>query len=146
MPEKESFNKWETTNFGDDKANDKFRRLMGIKSGTSTSDAGNKNPSAAPPPGGKTAKFFQEQEAQYERARAITHTQRGMGFGFSDVPQQPDNPSTSYSLQGNISDKSNVESSSSNTPRGIGEKLGFVKIQIVVLTKCITKNCLVYIM
>jgi hypothetical protein len=127
QPEKESFNNWETTNLGDDKATDKFRRMMGIKSGSSASDARNKNPSAAPAPGDKTAKFFQEQEAQYERARAITHTQRGKGFGFSDVLQQPDNPTTSYSLQGNISDKPIMESNSSNPPRGIGEKLGFVK-------------------
>merc|ERR1712020_409356 len=28
---KTSYNKWETTNFGNDKANEKFRRLMGIK-------------------------------------------------------------------------------------------------------------------
>ena len=26
-----SFNKWEATNFGDDQANEKFRRMMGIK-------------------------------------------------------------------------------------------------------------------
>merc|ERR1719270_2198694 len=37
-PFKQSFNKWENTNFGDNKANNKFRRLMGIKS------------SAGPPP------------------------------------------------------------------------------------------------
>merc|ERR1712116_77662 len=32
QPVKTSWNKWETTNFGDGEKNEKFRRLMGIKS------------------------------------------------------------------------------------------------------------------
>ena len=129
-PEKESFNKWETTNFGDDKANDKFRRLMGIKSTVSDAcDEGNKNPSAVSAVGDKTTKFFKEQELQYERARAITHTQRGKGFGFSDViqQQQPEHPSSTYALHGNSSTRPSTESSATNSQKGIGEKLGFVK-------------------
>ena len=122
---KESFNKWETTNFGDDKANDKFRRLMGIKSTSVSTNSDDKNPSAVATVGDKTAKFFQEQEAQYERARAFTHTQRGSGFGFSDSVQPQHEPSTaSYSLHAATSSHSNVDS---HPQRSIGEKLGFVK-------------------
>ena len=127
---KESFNKWETTNFGDDKANDKFRRLMGIKGATSNAQDVNKHPSTVAGPGDKT-KFFQEQEAQYERARAITHTQRGLGLGFSGaVQQQPEHSSNVHSSHGNFSDKSPMELNASNSQRGIGEKLGFIKKSI----------------
>jgi len=127
---KESFNKWETTNFGDDKANEKFRRFMGIKSTVSDGcDEGTNNPSAVSAVGDKTTKFFKEQEFQYERARAITHTQRGKGFGFLDgiQQQQNENPGTSYPLHGNSSDKPNPDLIASNSHKGIGEKLGFVK-------------------
>ena len=87
-----SFNQWETTNFGNDKANEKFRRLMGIKSGSS----------AALPPTSETpssvkgsAKLFEMQEQQYEKARAITHTARGLGLGFTPAAAVPPAPSTS---------------------------------------------------
>ena len=41
---KQSFNKWEETNLGDNAANEKFRRLMGIKSGGGdTNKQGNLN-------------------------------------------------------------------------------------------------------
>ena len=126
--QKQSFNKWETTNFGNDQANDKFRRLMGIKSSTAPSNSDSKNPSAVTAVGDKTAKFFQEQEAQYERARAFTHTQRGSGFGFSNCVEQPSEPSTaSYASHTSVSGQSNLDSSSSHPHRSIGEKLGFVK-------------------
>lgn len=118
--EKQSFNKWETTNFGDDKANDKFRRLMGIKSSTVPTSSDDKNPSAVTAVGDKTAKFFHEQEVQYERARAFTHTQRGTGFGFSECVQQQSEPSQPTS-------QNNVDTSSTHPQRSIGEKLGFVK-------------------
>lgn len=78
-----SFNKWESTNFGNDKTNEKFRRLMGIKSGSSLANEeapGGSNTSVAPQ---NTAKWFADQEEQYEKARAFTHTQRGSGLGFS---------------------------------------------------------------
>ena len=72
------------------------RRLMGIKSSAgppppkateaaaasasvteeSHSAAGNTE---------KTAAMFREQEEQYERARAITHTAKGLGLGFSSL-------------------------------------------------------------
>ena len=101
---------------------------MGIKSTTISSDSDNKNPSAVATVGDKTAKFFQEQEAQYERARAFTHTQRGSGFGFSESVQPQHEPSTgSYSLHAASSSQSNADLSSSHPQRSIGEKLGFVK-------------------
>ena len=123
---KESFNNWESTNFGDDKANDKFRRLMGIKSTVpNSSEANKKHPSAVPAAGDKSTKFFQEQEAQYERARAITHTQRGMGFGFGDAAQpQPEHSMHSNVIHGNSSEQSDM---TSNTHKNIGERLGFIK-------------------
>jgi len=88
---KASFNQWEATNFGDNQANEKFRRLMGIKG--SATPSGGKAPSAAPT---SSKKMFEEQEMQYEKARAITHTQRGLGLGFShaDVYAQSHAPPT----------------------------------------------------
>lgn len=86
-----SFNQWETTNLGDSRANEKFRRLMGIKA---TAPA----PAPAPPaakghaPVKDTEKMFREQEQQYERARAATHTQRGLGLGFSGSAAPPQEP------------------------------------------------------
>ena len=77
-----SFNKWESTNFGNSQANEKFRRLMGIKGGSQPP------PPDAPAPANTndTRKMFAEQEMEYERARAITHTQRGLGLGFASAP------------------------------------------------------------
>ena len=83
-PQPCSFNKWEATNFGDSHANEKFRRLMGIKAGGPPPDIA--TISAAPAVDSR--KMFVEQEMEYERARAITHTQRGLGLGFSSAPAQ----------------------------------------------------------
>ena len=82
-----SYNKWETTNFGNSQTNEKFRRLMGIKGGAApASETGSS--SAAP-----SDKMFVDQELEYERARAITHTQRGLGLGFASVPPFKSDPS-----------------------------------------------------
>jgi len=81
-PLKVSYNKWESTNFGNDKANEKFRRLMGIKNAGSevaTEDGDNSSQAS------NASKWFADQEQQYEKARAITHTQRGLGLGFSGM-------------------------------------------------------------
>merc|ERR1712126_348313 len=90
---KTSWNKWEATNFGDGKKNEKFRRLMGIKT--------------APPPDivqktvhtphASTALNSEQQERiqselemNYEAARNQTHRNRGLGLGFSSMdPYQP---------------------------------------------------------
>ena len=84
-----SFNKWEATNFGNDKTNEKFRRLMGIKGGSSSTTTATF--SAAPERPQNDQKWFADQEQQYERARAITHTQRGLGLGFGSALQPPAN-------------------------------------------------------
>ena len=86
-----SFNQWETTNFGNDKANEKFRRLMGIKSGSSAAPPTSETPSSVK----GSAKLFEMQEQQYEKARAITHTARGLGLGFTPAAAVPPAPSTS---------------------------------------------------
>ena len=128
---KQSFNKWESTNFGDDKANDKFRRLMGIRSGAAStvSDGDKTHPSSAAPGGGKTAKFFQEQEAQYEKARAITHTQRGLGLGFSGVQQEQQQHEHLSTLSGSQPQHQPppVAVNPLGPQRSLGETLGFVK-------------------
>ena len=77
---KTSYNKWETTNFGNDKANEKFRRLMGIKNAGAV--GGNESTAG---PSCNAPKWFEDQEKQYEKARAVTHTQRGLGLGFADM-------------------------------------------------------------
>lgn len=80
---KQSFNKWESTNFGDTSANEKFRRLMGIKAPVGDASAEDK-------PTTNSSKLFSAQEQQYERARMITHTAKGLGLGFGGgVPQPP---------------------------------------------------------
>merc|ERR1711899_196000 len=85
-----SFNKWETTNFGNDKTNEKFRRLMGIKGGGGAPTPSTDSPSSVQK---GSAKLFELQEQQYEKARAITHTARGLGLGFT--PAEAPTPPTS---------------------------------------------------
>ena len=82
-----SYNNWESTNFGNDKANEKFRRLMGIKgdpkpvsSSDTTSDQSNYN------------KIMNDLDKNYEVARQQTHRNRGMGMGFSDAAQYQSQP------------------------------------------------------
>ncbi|XP_005916331.1 arginine/serine-rich coiled-coil protein 2 isoform X1 [Haplochromis burtoni] len=73
---------WEKLNFGNKDQNVKFRKLMGIK--------GDDDVEAAKPVNDDGMKTLQKQEemfrnldVQYEMARSQTHTQRGMGLGFS---------------------------------------------------------------
>ena len=96
MAQKQSFNKWESTNFGNEQANEKFRRLMGIRGGAGTSSAGassslsSASAEVASSSSAVTSSelMFAAQEEQYERARAATHTMRGLGLGFSGVVAQ----------------------------------------------------------
>ncbi|KAL4646608.1 arginine/serine-rich coiled-coil protein 2-like [Arapaima gigas] len=73
---------WEKLNFGNKDQNVKFRKLMGIKSEEESSDAALLNDE-----GLKTLQqqeeMFRNLDVQYEMARSQTHTQRGMGLGFS---------------------------------------------------------------
>lgn len=103
-----SFNKWEATNFGNDKTNEKFRRLMGIKGSSAaaaaaTASASTSSLSSVTNQG--TAKWFADQEEQYERARAITHTQRGLGLGFSGGTNSLGMAETSSAASSAIIDK-----------------------------------------
>ncbi|XP_060105052.1 arginine/serine-rich coiled-coil protein 2 isoform X2 [Heteronotia binoei] len=72
---------WEKLNFGNKDQNVKFRKLMGIKS---EEEAGS---SSVDEESYKTLKqqeeVFRNLDAQYEMARSQTHTQRGMGLGFT---------------------------------------------------------------
>ncbi|XP_070820542.1 arginine/serine-rich coiled-coil protein 2 [Chaetodon trifascialis] len=73
---------WEKLNFGNKDQNVKFRKLMGIK--------GDDDAEVSKPINDEGMKTLQKQEemfrnldVQYEMARSQTHTQRGMGLGFS---------------------------------------------------------------
>ncbi|KAG8456067.1 hypothetical protein GDO86_002026 [Hymenochirus boettgeri] len=72
---------WEKLNFGNKDQNVKFRKLMGIKN---EEEAGT---STVTTESFKTMKqqeeVFRNLDAQYEMARSQTHTQRGMGLGFT---------------------------------------------------------------
>ncbi|XP_063310355.1 arginine/serine-rich coiled-coil protein 2 isoform X1 [Pelobates fuscus] len=72
---------WEKLNFGNKDQNVKFRKLMGIKSEDEP------GPSIADSESVTTLKqqeeVFRNLDAQYEMARSQTHTQRGMGLGFT---------------------------------------------------------------
>jgi len=85
---KTSFNKWETTNFGDDKANEKFRRLMGIKSTPAPTEL---SVSGVATPHANQDRIKEDLEKNYEVARQQTHRNRGLGLGFSNIePSMPE--------------------------------------------------------
>jgi len=86
-----SFNKWESTNFGNNKTNEKFRRLMGIKGGGGSASSTEAAPSTSSA-NKDMSKFFADQEQHYEKARVITHTQRGLGLGFTPLVAPPGVP------------------------------------------------------
>uniref|UniRef100_A0A3Q0QWQ8 Arginine/serine-rich coiled-coil protein 2 n=1 Tax=Amphilophus citrinellus TaxID=61819 RepID=A0A3Q0QWQ8_AMPCI len=70
---------WEKLNFGNKDQNVKFRKLMGIKvteAAKPLNDEGIKTLQ-------KQEEMFRNLDVQYEMARSQTHTQRGMGLGFS---------------------------------------------------------------
>ncbi|XP_056888604.1 arginine/serine-rich coiled-coil protein 2 isoform X2 [Takifugu flavidus] len=73
---------WEKLNFGNKDQNVKFRKLMGIKDDDEAE--------VSKPVNDEDLRTLQKQEemfrnldVQYEMARSQTHTQRGMGLGFS---------------------------------------------------------------
>ncbi|KAJ8415547.1 hypothetical protein AAFF_G00425270 [Aldrovandia affinis] len=75
---------WEKLNFGNKDQNVKFRKLMGIKGEEEGGVPGRINAE-----GLKTLEqqeeMFRNLDVQYEMARSQTHTQRGMGLGFSSA-------------------------------------------------------------
>lgn len=77
---------WNKATFSQDtdgKVASKFMRLMGIKDGQAKPQ---------PDPGehdlDKQKKLFSTMEQQYEVARQVTHTMRGVGLGFGSQPRQ----------------------------------------------------------
>ena len=82
-----SFNKWEATNFGDDAANEKFRRLMGIKVAAKPEEF-----KVDEAPGKDADKIMSDLQRNYDVARQQTHRNRGIGLGFGGgsefAPQQ----------------------------------------------------------
>lgn len=74
-----SFNKWEATNFGSDEANEKFRRLMGIRAAPKPEEL-----AGVEAPGKDAEKIMTDLEKNYEQARVQTHKARGVGLGFGE--------------------------------------------------------------
>ncbi|KAM4579003.1 arginine/serine-rich coiled-coil protein 2 [Fundulus diaphanus] len=71
---------WEKLNFGNKDQNVKFRKLMGIKE---DAEAAKKLNEEGLKTLQKQEEMFKNLDVQYEMARSQTHTQRGMGLGFS---------------------------------------------------------------
>ena len=101
-----SYNNWESTNFGNDKANEKFRRLMGIKGGAT--DSSKPASSLGSHSENSYNKIMNDLDRNYEAARQQTHRNRGIGLGFSDsahyqaqppVPEQPPPPPPGHGWQ-----------------------------------------------
>nr|CAG4638879.1 EOG090X0LFN [Cyclestheria hislopi] len=84
---------WESTAFSQDqdgKMTAKFKRLMGIKQATDGAGSSQMaGPSEAVDVLKKQQELFATLDQQYEVARAATHTQRGVGLGFSSGPGFP---------------------------------------------------------
>eukprot|EP00058_Branchiostoma_floridae_P020295 XP_002605785.1 hypothetical protein BRAFLDRAFT_78056 [Branchiostoma floridae] len=77
---------WDKTKFHDEATQAKFRRLMGIHGEASGSGASH-GPAEGPDIQQEQEKLFRSLEAQYEFARGTTHTQKGVGLGFSSARQ-----------------------------------------------------------
>lgn len=69
----------------DGKMTAKFKRLMGIKQDQEVAAAGPSEPAAGTESEvlKKQQELFASLDQQYQIARATTHTQRGLGLGFS---------------------------------------------------------------
>lgn len=82
-------NKWGKPTFAQDtdgKVASKFMRLMGIKSVPNEGNIG--TPSNTNETIKKREEMFSSMEQQYEVARQVTHTMRGVGLGFGSQPRQ----------------------------------------------------------
>jgi len=73
---------WSSLNLGDEKKNKKFAKLMGIKQSEPSSDQMIH----------KQAELFNKLDEQYTQARISTHTQRGVGLGYSSGMVNPNMP------------------------------------------------------
>uniref|UniRef100_H3DEG6 Arginine/serine-rich coiled-coil protein 2 n=1 Tax=Tetraodon nigroviridis TaxID=99883 RepID=H3DEG6_TETNG len=74
---------WEKLNFGNKDQNVKFRKLMGIKGDDDEADVSKPVNEEGLKTLQKQEEMFRNLDVQYEMARSQTHTQRGMGLGFS---------------------------------------------------------------
>lgn len=89
-----NISKWEQAKFSQDKDGkvaSKFLRLMGVKDGHKPG-AGDETPKPAASTSGdnsikKQEELFSTMEQQYEVARQVTHTMRGVGLGFGSQPR-----------------------------------------------------------
>ena len=86
MPASSSTALWSKMSLGDDKSNEKFAKLMGMKDGM-----GNKNSNEIEDADiiTKQRELFSNLDQQYQQARVTTHTQRGVGLGFSSMYVNP---------------------------------------------------------
>lgn len=85
-----NINKWEQAKFSQDKdgkVQSKFLRLMGVKDGHKTGGDAEKPSSSSGDSINKQEELFSTMEQQYEVARQVTHTMRGVGLGFSSQPR-----------------------------------------------------------
>lgn len=91
---KSTTNKWENTKFSQDsdgKMASKFLRLMGMKDAPAATQTTTINDTADTNKidlSKKQAEMFSTMEQQYEVARQVTHTMRGMGLGFGSHQRQ----------------------------------------------------------
>jgi hypothetical protein len=82
----------------DNKTASKFRKLMGMKGGEGQSSAEELPEDLqklSEEQQRKQAELFQRLDQDYQFARMTTHTQRGVGLGFSTTiidPNHPQNP------------------------------------------------------
>ena len=140
---KESYNKWETTNFGNDKSNEKFRKLMGIKkSGSEVATEERSNDSFSQV--SNTSKWFSDQEQQYEKARAITHNQKGLGLGFSGSGANTTAPSSSTTSKNFLEDALNKHRNSTNCLKRTHKEIvneGYSSNQNVPQKRTKVQNC-----
>lgn len=83
-------NKWEMTKFSQDtdgKVASKFLRLMGMKDAPKQAAESSGGSAGQPDVLKKQSEMFSTMEHQYEVARQVTHTMRGMGLGFGSQRQ-----------------------------------------------------------
>ncbi|XP_062559552.1 arginine/serine-rich coiled-coil protein 2 isoform X2 [Armigeres subalbatus] len=87
-----NISKWEQAKFSQDKDGkmaSKFLRLMGVKDPHKTATADDVKPgtSTSGDSINKQEELFSTMEQQYEVARQVTHTMRGVGLGFGSQPR-----------------------------------------------------------
>ncbi|XP_076825045.1 uncharacterized protein LOC143470667 isoform X3 [Clavelina lepadiformis] len=90
---------WSKMSLGDNKSDEKFAKLMGIKH--QEQSPGEK---VADEEAKKRQELFSNLDQQYEQARVVTHTQRGAGLGFAST-----NPNTLLAQQANQQLNTNLQ-------------------------------------